>query len=268
MTWKVTRSNLWKDIANLQIKRLNNHTKSQHHAWMTINYKKKKKMSQEENCLQFSVFGSYWETWYFLVRKQICSWSHWMDQSLWQTLGAFDLLHSSYKWIAARLLCAKHNTTMQTWFVSRLWFWRRLWRFKINFSRGLMYFRKQNICSCKLDVQDTYLSLTQFHRIWDYFSGCRFTHGWDPPMREPRGKPSAVVKPNMHNSIPIKHTNVIPTNIDHIPPNTTHSHPSAMLYVFEDNEAVIKNDYHRSKFHNEACFTDPQSCSGLVVWQD
>ena len=41
----------------------------------------------------------------------------------------------------------------------------------------------------------------------------------------------------MHNPIPIKHTNVIPTNIDHIPPNTTHSDLSAMLYVLE---AVIK----------------------------
>ena len=62
----------------------------------------------------------------------------------------------------------------------------------------------------------------------------------DGPKREPRENPSAVVKPNMHNPIPIKHTNVIPTNIDHFPPNTTHSSPSALLYVFEDNEAVIK----------------------------
>ena len=45
VTWKVTQRNVWKDIANLQIKRLNNYTKSQHHAWMTIN-SKKKKMSQ------------------------------------------------------------------------------------------------------------------------------------------------------------------------------------------------------------------------------
>ena len=58
--------------------------------------------------------------------------------------------------------------------------------------------------------------------------------------REPQGNPSAVVKPNMHKPISIKHTNVIPTNIDHIPSNTTHSDPSAMLYVSEDNEAVIK----------------------------
>ena len=62
----------------------------------------------------------------------------------------------------------------------------------------------------------------------------------DGPKREPLGNPSAVVKPNMHNPIPIKHTNVIPTNIDHISPNTTHSGSNAMLYDFEDNEAVIK----------------------------
>ena len=62
----------------------------------------------------------------------------------------------------------------------------------------------------------------------------------DGPKREPRRNSSAVVKPNMHNPIPIKHTNVIPINIDLIPPNTTHYGPSAMLYILEDNEAVIK----------------------------
>ena len=38
----------------------------------------------------------------------------------------------------------------------------------------------------------------------------------DGLKREPRGNPSADVQPNMHNPIPIKDTNVIPTNIDHI----------------------------------------------------
>ena len=50
MTWKVTQRNVWKDIENLQIKRLDN---NQLHAWMAINLKKKK-MSQWENCLQFA----------------------------------------------------------------------------------------------------------------------------------------------------------------------------------------------------------------------
>ena len=58
------------------------------------------------------------------------------------------------------------------------------------------------------------------------------------PKREPWGNPSAVVKPNICNPIPIKHSNVIPTNIDHIPSNTTHSGPSAVLYVFEDKEGM------------------------------
>ena len=87
----------------------------------------------------------------------------------------------------------------------------------------------------------------------------------DGPKREPRRNPSAVVKPNMHNPIPIKHTNVIPTDIDHILPNTTHPSPSVLLYFFEDTEAVIKMIIKRSKSHNETCFNDPQSCSGLVV---
>ena len=52
-TWKVTQRNVWKDIANLQIKPLNSNTKSQHHAWMTINLKRKK-MNQWENCLQYA----------------------------------------------------------------------------------------------------------------------------------------------------------------------------------------------------------------------
>ena len=62
----------------------------------------------------------------------------------------------------------------------------------------------------------------------------------DGPKREPQGNPSAFVKPNMHNNIPIKLTTSFQTNIDHTPPNRTHSHPSALLYVSEDNEAAIK----------------------------
>ena len=39
MTWKVMQRNVWKDIASLQIKRLNIYTKSQQHALMTIKFK-------------------------------------------------------------------------------------------------------------------------------------------------------------------------------------------------------------------------------------
>ena len=53
-------------------------------------------------------------------------------------------------------------------------------------------------------------------------------------------KRSCGAKPNMHNLIQCKHTNVVSTNIDHISSNTIHSGAGAMLYVFEDNVAVIK----------------------------
>ena len=62
----------------------------------------------------------------------------------------------------------------------------------------------------------------------------------DGPKKEPLGNPSAVVKPNMHNPIQFKNTNVIPTNIEHIPSNTMHCGASAMLFAFEDNKAVIE----------------------------
>ena len=105
-----------------------------------------------------------------------------------------------------------------------------------------------------LDLWD--LVIEVFHSVLNRIDGLQ---------RETRGNPSVVVKPNMDKSIPIKHTNVIPTNIDHIPSNTTHSGSSAMLYVFEDSEAVIKKNYQRPKPHNEACFKNPQGCFGLVV---
>ena len=58
---------------------------------------------------------------------------------------------------------------------------------------------------------------------------------------QPKGETRCrLTKPNMHNPIQCKHNDVIPTKIDHISPNTTHSGPSAMLCVFEDNEVVIK----------------------------
>ena len=50
------------------------------------------------------------ETWYFMVCEQTCSYGHTVDESLWQSLGAFDLVHSSHKWIPTMLLWeTQHN---------------------------------------------------------------------------------------------------------------------------------------------------------------
>ena len=50
-------------------------------------------------------------------------------------------------------------------------------------------------------------------------------------------------------------------NVDLVPSNVQSSHQEALLYVFEDNDAVIKMVIKRKKSHNETCFQDPQSCS-------
>ena len=62
----------------------------------------------------------------------------------------------------------------------------------------------------------------------------------DGPKRELRGNSSAIVKSNLQKPITIKHTNVIPTNIDNIQSNTKNYDSSALLYVFEDHEVEIK----------------------------
>ena len=180
-----------------------------------------------------------------------------MDKSLWQTLGAFYLLHSSHMWIQAILLCEKHSTTMQIRIVSRRWFCRRPWRLEVNIRRNSVHLRKKNICANKLDVQETNLSFTQFYGSWNNLSRCRFTHGWDSRSRsfgfsdwsisfltEPNQQNQRCkrvktcrqnTQPNMRKQSPTQNTNLDLTSIDHVPSSGTHSSLNAMLYVFEDN---------------------------------
>ena len=54
-------------------------------------------------------------------------------------------------------------------------------------------------------------------------------------------------------------------NVDFISSNVHSSRQEALLYVFEDNEAVIKSLIVGKKPYNETCFKNPQSCSSLVV---
>ena len=50
-------------------------------------------------------------------------------------------------------------------------------------------------------------------------------------------------------------------NVDFISSNVQSSHQDALLFVFEDNEAVIKMIIKGKKPDNETCFQDPQSCA-------
>ena len=59
-------------------------------------------------------------------------------------------------------------------------------------------------------------------------------------LREPQGNLSASPQSHKRRQIPTTNTNLDLTNIDHVPSSGTHSGSNAMLYVFEDNEAVIR----------------------------
>ena len=123
---------------------------------------------------------------------------------------------------------------------------------KSTSGRILCIFRKPNICTNKLDVQETDFSFTQFHRSWSNLSRCKFTHRSHSRSRSSGFSDwsiSFLTKPNQQNQ------------------RCKRATEKPVVYVFEDNEAVIKNNK-KSKSHNETCVKNPQSCSGLVVWQN
>ena len=130
-------------------------------------------------------------------------------------------------------------------------------------SGGVLCIFGSHVCANKLDVQETDFSFTQFYRSRNHFSRCRFdvwtvftAHslgigGWSILFRTEQNRWTqeramektrpAVVKPNVHNPIPIKRTD------RHSHKHWSHSikcnefwYLVLLLYVFEDNEAVIK----------------------------
>ena len=65
-----------------------------------------------------------------------------MDQSVWQKIMSFDLLHSSHMWIQTLLLCGKQRSIMQAETVSRLRFCKRSWGLKIYIRWNIVHFWK------------------------------------------------------------------------------------------------------------------------------
>ena len=101
--------------------------------------------------------------------------------------------------------------------------------------------------------------------LWDFVIEAFIPHQTNKTkdVREPRRNLSANAQPNMRKQIPTTHTNIDLTNIDLVPSNGTHSGSNVMLYVFEDNEAVMKMITKRPKLHNDTCVKNPQSCFGF-----
>ena len=108
--------------------------------------------SMLSKCSEMLFLGTCWKTWYSMVSEQTWAINHQIDQSVWQTIISFDLLHSFHKWIQTILSCGKHCKTVQIGTVSRLRFCRRSWGFKIYFRWNIVHFWKSHVRSNQLDV--------------------------------------------------------------------------------------------------------------------
>ena len=184
LIWKVMQRSLWKDIVSWRIKQRNNDTKSQRHALMTTNLKKKK-WDQLENYPQFA-HKLFWNVYMWLVLVDLVLYGPWTNLLVRSQNGPKLLTNAWIDWsltfityvnTGIILLCGKHSTTLQMRIVSRFWFRRRPWRLEVNSRRNSLHFRKSHVRTNKLDVQETDISFTQFHGSWNYFSWWRFTHG-------------------------------------------------------------------------------------------
>ena len=80
--------------------------------------------------------------------------------------------------------------------------------------------------------------------LWDFvigvFHSSQNQTNKTKDVGEPRRNLSATPQSNMREQIPTTNTSLYLTNIDHVPSSGTHSGSNAMLYAFDDNEAVIK----------------------------
>ena len=57
------------------------------------------------NYSEMLILGTYWKTWYSPVSEQTCKIDYEMDQSMWQTIMSFYILHPSHMWIQTVLFC-------------------------------------------------------------------------------------------------------------------------------------------------------------------
>ena len=75
MTWLVMQRSVWNDVVSWQTGRLNNSTKYQLHALMTIISKRRIEIrgriakSVFSNCSEMLILGTYWKTWYSMVSE-------------------------------------------------------------------------------------------------------------------------------------------------------------------------------------------------------
>ena len=300
MIWKVMQRNVWKDIANWRTKQLNNYTKSRHHALTTTN-SRKKKWDQLENCQKYA-HKLFWNACIWLALVDLIFYGPWTN------LLELSLSARACDKRSARLISYIHHTCefKQYRHVGNTAQQCRLGLFQDSDFAGdledskstsggvLCIFGSQTFVPiswrCKKQTSVSHssteaeiISLDAGLRmdgipaldLWGlvievfHFSPNQSNNTKD----QVRGNSSRNTTSNKHTQnqtkVPTQHDNLDLSNVHHVSSNAKSSRLGAMLYIFEDNEAVVKMIIEgRSKSYDETRVQNPQSCAGLVVWHD
>ena len=108
--------------------------------------------SIRSNCPEMLILGSNWQNWYFCGQWTNVPGRHEVDESMRQTLGTFDFLHSSHKWKQTKSHVGNTAQQCRLGFLQDSDFCGWLRRFEINIGRNLVHFWKSHVRVKKLDV--------------------------------------------------------------------------------------------------------------------
>ena len=247
--------NVWNDIVSWQTGQLNNSTKYQLHALMTII--SKKNWNPWENCQKYAL-RLFWNA---------CTW-HVLDDPIFygQCTNLHDQSQNGQKrvtndYLVWSLTSITHVLTNSMWETlpnnpdwdcfSRLRFCRRSWGLKSTLGGTLCVFeshtfvpttwmwKKQTSVShssteseiISLDAGLRLDGITTFD-VWDLIVAVLYgnTYQNDQVRRDPSKSPT---RKKIHGTIDLDNVNFIPSNVNS-------SRKEALLKIFEDNEALIK----------------------------
>ena len=294
MTWKVMPRNVWNDIVSWQTRRLNDSTKYQHHVLTTITSKKKNWIPWE--IVQKCVLKLFWNACTSHVLEDLIFYGqrtnlhdqslNWLkhvtnDYLVWSpttipqvntnSIATWETLQNNADWLnfespilqeilriqnlhqvehcawleVIRLFqsagCVRNKLQCRTVQQNRKSFpWTQDWGWTVY--PHLLY----GICSSQFFTGNTYQSDQKL---------------WDPYTNLVRAAPHKLqMRKKSHGMIDDL------DNVDFILSNVHSSRQEALLYIFEDSEAVIKmitkgrspTMIHVSRIH--------RSCSWWVVW--
>ena len=223
-TWNGMLKNALSDTVNWQTRKRSNFKKSQTLVWMVINS------------------STNWTTWRSVVRQQVCEISRKMDSSIWQTLGKADFFYIHHT-TDHRQSCHVGNTALHCSTSGGV---LCIFGSRTSVPVSWMCFLQQTAVSHSC-TESQIISLDAGLRM----DGLLAIDLRDVVIEVPRLSNSTEAATDLAAGNCSRNLISNPTekgnrdvdrlsDVDHVTTNAHSSHSESQLYIFEDNEAVIK----------------------------